>query len=269
MDEYVEYWYVNVEKYCLSETSPLRIFRVLSCFQIKVDKPKVFVTDSANSHLNSYTIRRLRRCSVMVAIILKGTTMHLRVLDVTVLSVFRKHYYDIAEEWLDINGPHPQVKFSCSQSRILPARLTKSAWRLILKSIDFETAFLETDYSWRDDLLIYSRLLTGFCSDPSSTDLALDSSLDNADEEKVEWDTESAKKENGALVNWKNRGKQTKLNEYWKCWFHFLIHRYLYLCLYLFKNWNMEYNFEILKTVPIGWFCLREHIIRPPQYKIL
>ena len=30
------------------------------------------------------------------------------------------------------------------------------------------------------------------------------------------------------------------------------------------RNWNMEYKFELLKTVLIGWFWLRGHIIRPP-----
>ena len=47
-------------------------------------------------------------------------------------------------------------------------------------------------------------------------DLALDSLLDNANEEKIERDAEAANKESGALLNWKNRGKQTKLGEYWK-----------------------------------------------------
>lgn len=189
---------------------------LLCCFQIKDDKPKLFITDSANSHLNSDTIRRLRKCSVVVAIIPKGTTMYLQVLDVTVFSVFKKHYYDVAEEWLDANGPRSKVKLTCSQSRILCTRLTKSAWCRTLKSIDFETAFDEIGYTWRDDSPVHPRTLAGFCFDPSSMNLASDSSFDNADEEKIERDAEAANKEDSALVNWKNRGKQTKLGEYWK-----------------------------------------------------
>ena len=133
-------------------------------------------------------------------------------------SVFKKHYYDVAEEWLDLNGPRSKVKLSCSQSRILCTRLTKSAWSRTLKSIDFKTAFREIGYTWQDNSPIYSRTLAGFCFDPSSMHSTLDSSLDIADEEKIERDAEAANKETaGALVNWKNRGKQTKLGEYWKC----------------------------------------------------
>ena len=143
--------------------------------------------------------------------------MYLQVLDVTVFSVFKKHYYNVAEEWLDLKGPRSKVKLFCSQSRILCTRLTKSAWSRTLKSIDFKMAFRDIGYTWQDNSPIYSRALVGFCFDPSSTGLLLDSSLGNADEEKIERDAEAANKENGALVNWKNRGKQTKLGEYWKC----------------------------------------------------
>ena len=147
---------------------------------------KLFITDSANSHLNSVTISRLRRCSVVVAIIPKGTTMFLQVLDVSVFSVFKKHYYDVAEEWLDFSGPRSKVKLTSSQSRILCTRLTQSAWYRILKSTDFETAFYEIGYTWRGDPPIYLRTLARFCFDPSSMNLASDSSSDNFDDEKIE-----------------------------------------------------------------------------------
>ena len=221
---------------------------------------KLFITDSANSHLNSDTIGRLRRCSVVVAIIPKGTTMSLQVLDVSVFSVFKKHYYDVAEEWLDVSGPRSKVKLTSSQSRILCTRLTKSAWCHTLKSIDFETVFREIGYTWRDDSPIYSRTLAGFCFDPSSMNLASDSSSDNFDDEKIERDAEAASKESGPFVNWKNRGKQTKLGEYWKCWFYVLLFRYFYL--FEIEIWNT--NVKLKKTAPIGWSELRGHIIRPP-----
>ena len=142
--------------------------------------------------------------------------MYLQVLDVTVFSVFKKHYYDVAEEWLDANGPRSKVKLTCSQSRILCTRLTKSVWCRTLKSIDFETAFREIGYTWRDDSPVYPRTLTGFCFDPTSMNLASDSSFDNADEDKIERDAEAANKEGSAPVNWKDREKQTKLGDYWK-----------------------------------------------------
>ena len=60
-------------------------------------------------------------------------------------------------------------------------------------------------------------------------DLMFDSSWDNFDEEKIERDAEVANKGAGALVNWKNRGEQTEVGEYWKCLPHFLVFGYLYL----------------------------------------
>ena len=44
----------------------------------------------------------------------------------------------------------------------------------------------------------------------------LDSSLDNADEEKIERDAEVTNKEAAAIMNSKSQGEQTKLGEYCK-----------------------------------------------------
>ena len=83
--------------------------------------------DFATTHLNEDSIRRLREKCVVVAIVPGDTTMYLQALDVSVFSVFKQHYYDVAEEWFDINGPRNKVKLSSAQSRILCTRLTKSA----------------------------------------------------------------------------------------------------------------------------------------------
>ena len=90
--------------------------------------PKLFITDSANSHLNSDVIQSLRQKRVVVAIIPKGCTMYVQALDVFAFSVFKKHYDDVAEEFIEKNGPRGQLKLTASQSRILCTRLTWSAW---------------------------------------------------------------------------------------------------------------------------------------------
>ena len=240
MDVYVQYWLGKVKKYYSSKTVSLFIQHVLLCLQIKDDKHKLLITDSANSHLNLDTIHRLKRCSVVVAIIPKGMTMHLQVLDVSVLNVFKKGYYDAAEEWLDVHGSRSKVNLISSQSRILCTRLTKSAWCRTLNSIDFETTFREFSYTWREDSPIYSCTLAGFCFDPSSMNFASDYSSDDVDVEKIERDAEAANKESDALVNWENQGKQPKWGEYRKRWFHIFLFDYFYLL-------------EIVKTIPIGW----------------
>ena len=118
--------------------------------------------DSTTTHLNEDSIRRLREKNVVVAIVPGGTTMYLQALAVSVFSVFKQHYYDVAEEWLDINDPRNKVKLSSAQSRILYTRLTKSAWLRTLSSIDLKAAFHDIGYTWFGESPIYPRALSGF-----------------------------------------------------------------------------------------------------------
>jgi hypothetical protein len=87
----------------------------------------MFITDSANSHLNSDVIRALCQKRVVVASIPKGCTMYVQALDVFVFSVLKRHYNDVTEEFIEKNGPRGQLKLTASQSRILCTRFTWSA----------------------------------------------------------------------------------------------------------------------------------------------
>ena len=193
----------------------------------------MLITDSANSHLNTDTIRRLRKNSVVVAVIPKGTTMYLQVLDVSVFSVFKQHYYDVAEEWLDANGPRNKVKLSASQSRILCTRLTRSAWLRTLKSVDLKKAFQDIGYTWNDASPIYLRTLPGFCFDPSTVDLTVTSSLQNDDEDKIERDAEEAKRQSEAQMRIHTQVKQSTLRDFWNWRFSILI--FLFILLFMWK----------------------------------
>ena len=132
MDRYIHLWYSKVQD----------------------THPKLFITDSANSHLNTDVIRSLRQKRVVVAIIPKGCTMYVQALDVFVFAVFKKHYDDVAEEYVEQNGPRGKLKLTASQSRILCTRLTWSAWIRTLKSIDFEKSFRDLGYTWIDDSIV-------------------------------------------------------------------------------------------------------------------
>ena len=159
MDRYIHLWYSKVQD----------------------THPKLFITDSANSHLNTDVIRSLRQKRVVVAIIPKGCTMYVQALDVFVFAVFKKHYDDVAEEYVEQNGPRGKLKLTASQSRILCTRLTWSAWIRTLKSIDFEKSFRDLGYTWIDDSIVSPRTLPGFTFDPSCVDLP--SSANDDDEE--------------------------------------------------------------------------------------
>ena len=82
------------------------------------------IADSANSHLNADVIRDLRKKRVVLAIIPKDCTMYVQILDVSVFSVFKNHYDDVVEEYIDQNGPRSKIKLTASQSRILYTRFT-------------------------------------------------------------------------------------------------------------------------------------------------
>jgi hypothetical protein len=65
-------------------------------------QPKLFLADCSNTHLDEQTIRSLRKKSiVVVAVVPKGCTMYIQALDVFVFSVFKTHYYECTEEYIE------------------------------------------------------------------------------------------------------------------------------------------------------------------------
>ncbi|CAF2728547.1 unnamed protein product [Rotaria sp. Silwood2] len=82
--------------------------------QIKDSHPKLLIDDSANSHLNPDLILDLRKKRVVVAIVPKGCTMYVQVLDVSIFSVFKNHYDDVVEEYIEKNGPRSKIKLTAS-----------------------------------------------------------------------------------------------------------------------------------------------------------
>lgn len=144
--------------------------------------------------------------------------MYLQVLDVSVFSVFsvfKTHCYDVAEEWLDANGPWNKLKLSASQSRILCTRLTRSAWLRTLKSVDWRKAFDDIVYTWKDKSPIYLRTLPGFRFDPSTVDLSLTSSSQNDDEDTIEKAAEEVKRQSEAQMRLSTQVKQSTLRDFW------------------------------------------------------
>jgi hypothetical protein len=131
------------------------------------------IADSANSHLNPDIISDLKKKRVVVAIVPKGCTMYVQILDVSFFSVFKNHYNDVIEEYIDKNEPRYKIKLSASQSRILCTRFTWSAWLRTLKSVDVAEAFRKIGF----------RSLPGYTFDPTSADslLSMDDDYDQDD----------------------------------------------------------------------------------------
>ncbi|CAF4642405.1 unnamed protein product, partial [Didymodactylos carnosus] len=96
--------------------------------KVKDGNRKLFITDSWNCHMDADLKKKIKSNGVCLAIIPKGCTQYIQLLDVYVFSVFKNHYYDCAEEYLELNGPRAKLKLTSSQKRILCTRLTASAW---------------------------------------------------------------------------------------------------------------------------------------------
>jgi hypothetical protein len=141
------------------------------------------IVDSAGSHLGPEIINYLRTKRVVVAVVPKGCTMYVQVLDVSFFSVFKNHYDDVVEEFIDQRGSRSKIKLSASQSRILCTRFTWSAWLRTLKSVDIAKAFHEIGYTWTDNSPISLRSMPGYSFDPTAAhDLSLmDDGYDNDD----------------------------------------------------------------------------------------
>ncbi|CAF4475491.1 unnamed protein product, partial [Rotaria sp. Silwood2] len=154
--------------------------------KVRDPHPKLMIADSANPHLNADVIRDLRKKRVVVAIIPKGCTMYVQVLDVSVFSVFKNHYDDVVAEYIDHNGPRSKIKLTASQSRVLCTRFTWSAWLRTLKSIDFVKVFQNIGYIWSDNSPFSLRTMPGYTFDPSSADWESSTNDDNDTEDRID-----------------------------------------------------------------------------------
>ncbi|CAF4975793.1 unnamed protein product [Rotaria sp. Silwood1] len=142
--------------------------------------------NESNRHLNADVMCDLRKKRVVVAIIPRGCTMYMQVLDVSVFSVFKNHYDDVVEEYIDHNGPRSKIKLTASQSRILCTRFTWSAWLRTLKSIDFVKAFQDIGYIRSDNSPFFLRTMPGYTFDPSSADWVSSINDDNDIEDRID-----------------------------------------------------------------------------------
>jgi hypothetical protein len=176
----------------------------------------MIITDSAKSHLHPDTIRSLRKKSVVVAVIPTGCTMYLQALDTFIFSIFKKHYVDAAEEYIEQNGPRSKIKLTASQSRILCTRLTMVAWRRTVNTVDFKKGFEELGYTWVDESLVSPRTLPGYSFDPTTLNFPSAQTQEEKDEEenRIQTQAKSAEEEHKKLMGKNN--KQTTLQHFWK-----------------------------------------------------
>ena len=211
MDLYVQLWCAKVcHIFGCVRRGNQQEFLLFS--KIQDAHPKLFITDSANSHLNSDVIRALRQKRVVVAIIPKGCTMYVQALDVFVFSVFKQHYDDVADEFIEKNGPRGKLKLTASQSRILCTRLTWSAWLRTLKSIDFEKSFQDLGYVWVDNSVVSPRTMPGYTFDPVSDDCPI-STPDDEEENRIDKVATEIAEQQKTLLSTK---KQLTLTNMWK-----------------------------------------------------
>lgn len=142
--------------------------------------------DSANSHLHSDIIDDLRKKRVVVAVVPKGCTMYVQVLDVSFFSVFKNHYDDVVDEYIEKFGARNKIKLTASQSRILCTRFTWAAWVRTLNSIDVMKAFHDIGYIWKDDSPVPLRSMPGYSFDPTSADYLSLSNDDYDTEDRID-----------------------------------------------------------------------------------
>jgi hypothetical protein len=184
-------------------------------FQVQDGNPKLLIVDSVQTHLNPESIRLLRQKSVVIAIIPTGCTMYLQVLDTSIFSVFKKHYNDAAEEYLDLHAPRSKIKLTASQSRILCTRLTITAWRRTISKVDFKEEFKRIGYTWEDDSPVSPRTLPGYTFDPKTVDFSSTQSSTNDDEQRrIATQAHLADNELKMISSQSNR--QTTIDHFWK-----------------------------------------------------
>ncbi|CAF3411852.1 unnamed protein product [Rotaria socialis] len=176
--------------------------------KVKDGSRKLFITDSCTSHLNENLKKRMRDNGVCLAIIPKGCTQYIQILDVYVFSAFKNHYYDFAEEFLELNGPRSKLKLTSSQKRVLCTRLTSSAWARTLKSINFQSAFRSLGYTWTNNSIIQPSHIKWYKFDPNAIEsIEIENDSQNNDLEKQQETTSSIMK---------TQHKQLTLKDIWK-----------------------------------------------------
>ena len=176
----------------------------------------MLIVDSAGAHLNPETVRRLRKKSVVVAVIPTGCTMYLQSLDISIFSTFKNHYTDAAEEYIEQYGPRNKIKLTASQSRILCTRLTMTAWQRTQVSINFKEEFKNIGYIWTDNTPISPRTLSNYTFDPATIDFPLlhvdESEDDDEEQQQIATQAKLAEDQDKELSNQKN--KQLKLTHF-------------------------------------------------------
>ncbi len=183
---------------------------------MKDGNPKLLITDSCNCHLQPQAKHSLRQKSVVIAVIPKGCTQYLQILDTLVFSIFKSHYFDAAEEFIEKNGPRSKLKLNASQSRIICTRLTWEAWKRTLKSIDLKKGFMDIGYVWADHSIVTPRTLPGYIYDPNQQfERQSDDDDDDDTENRIANDAVLANQEHTQMML-KNGGKQLKLFDLWK-----------------------------------------------------
>jgi hypothetical protein len=84
-----------------------------------IDKQQtLFIIDSSNTHLNPGTIRSLKKRSMIIAVVPKGYTSYMQVLDVLTPQYSKTHYHDCAEEYIEKTGGRSKLMLTASQSGV-------------------------------------------------------------------------------------------------------------------------------------------------------
>ncbi|CAM4901939.1 unnamed protein product [Rotaria socialis] len=197
------------------------------CSKVKDGNPKLLITYSCNSHLNPLVKQSLRQRSVVIAIIPKGCTQYLQLLDTRACSNFKIHYFNAAEEFIEKNGPRNKLKLNAAQSRIICTRLTWEAWRRTLNSIVYHhfltslvcvvdwPGFTEIGYTWTDCSIVSPRTLHGYIYDPNKESQIQPNDHDDDIQNHIANEANLANQQH-IQVMLKNGGKQLKLDELWK-----------------------------------------------------
>jgi hypothetical protein len=150
-----------------------------------------------------------------VAIVPKGCTQYLQILDTHVFSTFKQHYFNAAEEFIDKNGSRSRLKLSASQSRIICTHLTWEAWKRTLMSIDLKKGFMEMGYIWSDLSIVTPRTLPGYVYDPNEV-AEIQINHENDDMENLIEKEAASANEQHTQMPFKTRAKQLTLSEAWK-----------------------------------------------------
>jgi len=77
--------------------------------------------------------------------------MYIEVLDVSVFSVFKNHYYEYSKVYIEKAGRRSKIKLTGSHSKIFCTRLTWTAWKRTIVAIDISQSSRKIGYTWTDD----------------------------------------------------------------------------------------------------------------------